>query len=87
MLAALQMMEGAGFVIENVDVPLVWRAAIRSSDDAIPFWQAMVVEGARAARCGVLYSEGLREGEAFGGLVVRNPYIYVGEAVAANTSR
>nr|PZN67758.1 MAG: hypothetical protein DIU62_05965 [Pseudomonadota bacterium] len=74
-LASLQMMEGAGFIIEQVDVPLVWRAAIRSADEDIAFRDALVVETARTARCGVLYSEGLPDGRAFDGVKVRNPFV------------
>ena len=40
----------------------------------LPLWDALVVQSALAARCGVLYSEDLQDGRQFGGLRVENPF-------------
>lgn len=73
-LAALQMMEGASFVVENVDVGLIWRGAARSAQDRISFRDALIVESARAAQCPLLYTEDLQDGRAFGDVTIRNPF-------------
>jgi predicted nucleic acid-binding protein len=73
-LAALQRMEKASFTVEPIDVPLIWRAATRSADDKLSFWDALIVESASAAQCSVLYSEDLQHGRTFGNVTVRNPF-------------
>lgn len=73
-LAALQMMQGAGLVVEIVDVPLIWRAAARSMQAHISFWDGLIVESARAAQCALLYTEDLQQGRTFGDVAVRNPF-------------
>jgi predicted nucleic acid-binding protein len=40
----------------------------------ISFWDAAVIEAARAARCGELLSEDLADGQDYDGVVVRNPF-------------
>lgn len=73
-MAALQAMEGASFVIQQVDVPLIWRGATRSIEDKLTFWDGLIVETAREAACSVLYTEDLQAGRVFDGLTIRNPF-------------
>ncbi len=73
-LAALQMMEGASFVVENVDAPLIWRGATRSVQAQVSFWDALIIESARTAQCAWLYTEDLQHGRSFDGVTVRNPF-------------
>jgi predicted nucleic acid-binding protein len=40
----------------------------------LSLWDALVIQSALAARCGVLYSEDLQHGRQFGGLRVENPF-------------
>ena len=74
-LAALQMMEGASFFVESVDVPLIWRGAARSIDDKLSFWDGLIVESALAAQCTRLYTEDLQRGRTFESVTVVNPFV------------
>lgn len=73
-MTALQATEGAGFFVQTVDAPLVWRGAARSIQDKLSFWDGLIVESALAAQCEVLYSEDMQDGRAFDSLTVRNPF-------------
>jgi predicted nucleic acid-binding protein len=68
------MMVDSGFIVESLDVPLIWRGAARSIDDKLSFWDGLIVESARTAQCTVLYTEDLQNGRTFDGLTVRNPF-------------
>jgi len=72
-VSALQMVEAAGFTVQPVDVPLIWRAATRANEDRLSFWDGLIVEAAREAGCAVLYSEDLQDGRQFDQVTVRNP--------------
>jgi predicted nucleic acid-binding protein len=57
------------------DAPLVLAAARRSRVSKISFWDALIVEAARVAGCGTLYSEDLQHGwQIDEGLRVINPF-------------
>jgi predicted nucleic acid-binding protein len=73
-LGILRQLEDSGVTIQMVCVPVVWRAATRVIKDKLSFWDALIVEAALEADCGVLYSEDLQTGRVFEGLVVANPF-------------
>jgi predicted nucleic acid-binding protein len=73
-LAALQAMEAASFAIQAIDVPMIWRAALRAAADRLSFWDSLIIEAAREAGCTQLYSEDLQHGRSFDGLTVSNPF-------------
>jgi predicted nucleic acid-binding protein len=73
-LTELKRMEEASFSVTTVDTPLIWRAAGRSIQDKISFWDGLIVESALAAQCSRLYSEDLQAGRVFSGLEVVNPF-------------
>jgi predicted nucleic acid-binding protein len=74
-LTMVQKMERSGFRVETVNVPTIWRAARRSMDDKLSFWDGLIVETAIAAQCTRLYTEDLQHGRSFGSLTVVNPFI------------
>ncbi|GMU42079.1 MAG: hypothetical protein IT479_09160 [Xanthomonadales bacterium] len=41
---------------------------------SLSFWDALVVEAARAGACGVLLSENLQHGQVIGGVCVVDPF-------------
>ena len=43
------------------------------SQAGISFWDAMILTSAHALDCGILYSEDLNPGQAYGGVLVLNP--------------
>lgn len=57
-----------------LDVPMVKRAVALSRADALSFWDALIVEAARAHGCNRLLTEDLQDGRAFGDLQVENPF-------------
>jgi predicted nucleic acid-binding protein len=56
---------GAGDVVEAID------ASVRLQ---VAFWDAMLLTTARQAGARVLWSEDLSDGQAYDGVVVRNPF-------------
>jgi len=62
------------FPVVAADAGMV-RAAIRTHQDAkISFWDAMIIEAARAGGAAVVLSEDLQHGQAFGEIRVVNPF-------------
>jgi predicted nucleic acid-binding protein len=41
----------------------------------IPFWDALIVRSARAAGCGVVFSEDLKHGQSYDGVRAENPFV------------
>ncbi len=72
---AVQLIESwLRFPTKEIDVPLV-RAALAARDRyRISYWDAAIVEAARALGCGQVLSEDLTDGQDFGGLVITNPF-------------
>ena len=60
--------------VVNTDPELVHRAIRTSRESEIAIWDAMIIEAARSAGCDRVLSEDLRNGQDFGGVVVRNPF-------------
>ena len=61
-------------VVENTGDLL--RAGIRlASTLKISFWDALVVEAARRARCELLWTEDLNHGQRIGDLTIVNPFL------------
>lgn len=73
-LTELKSVEESGFRVETINVPTIWRAARRSIDDKLSFWDGLIVESAIAAQCTRLYTEDLQHGRQFGGVAVVNPF-------------
>jgi predicted nucleic acid-binding protein len=74
-LATLQLMEGASFTVQAIDVPLVWRGATRSIADKVSFWDGLIIEAAQEAGCTTLYSEDMQADRSFDGLTIKNPFV------------
>jgi predicted nucleic acid-binding protein len=67
----------AGFVkfeVVAVDDALVQRAVHRSQMSTISYWDALIVEAARAGGCTELLTEDLAAGANFDGVTVVNPF-------------
>lgn len=41
----------------------------------ISFWDAMIVQSARQMGCGVLWTEDLNDGQRYGGVTARDPFV------------
>lgn len=65
-LTAWKVVEPSGRdVLEAIDTCVRW---------GLSFWDAMIVTAARRAGASVLWSEDLKNGESYDGVVVRNPF-------------
>jgi predicted nucleic acid-binding protein len=61
-------------VVENTGA-LLLAAIRRASDLRISFWDALILEAARAARCDCLWTEDLNHGQRIGDLIIVNPFL------------
>lgn len=57
---------------------LLLRGISLHQDHSLEFWDALVVEAAREARCDVLLSEDFQHGRRFGELEIVNPFLASG---------
>lgn len=71
-LEAVRMM--TAYQVISTDAALVLKGAHRSIKNQLSLWDALIVEAALEARCEVLYSEDLSNGQAFDAMTVRNPF-------------
>ena len=62
------------FRVEELSVALLQNALSTRLRWGVSYWDAAVIEAARAARCRTLLSEDLQDGMDFGGVRVENPF-------------
>lgn len=62
------------FPVLELDVELVGAAAATRQDHRISYWDAAIIEAARALGCDVVLSEDLSAGYDYGGVRVDNPF-------------
>jgi len=62
------------FRVVDVTVDVLRNAMATSDRWRVSYWDAAIVEAARAAGCGVLLSEDLQHGMDFAGVCVENPF-------------
>ncbi len=58
----------------DIDATLVLRAVEIMKRWQTSYWDALIIASAERAECGVIYSEDLAHGQAYGQVVIRNPY-------------
>ncbi len=63
------------FKVQEGTLELVQAALVSSQRFGISYWDAAIVEAARLAGCRVLLSEDLNDGQDYGGVTVRNPFV------------
>lgn len=62
------------FPVQEITTPLVLAAMATRSRFGISYWDAAILEAARALGCEVVLSEDLADGEDYGGVRVLNPF-------------
>jgi len=62
------------FPVQDVTVAIVRAALETKARFQISYWDAAIVEAARALGCQTLLSEDLNHGQDFSGVVVKNPF-------------
>ncbi len=72
--AARAVRDLAALPLLPVGADIVIAAVARSQADVLSYWDALLVETARAGGCSELLTEDLQEGRDFDGLRVTNPF-------------
>jgi predicted nucleic acid-binding protein len=62
------------FPVQDTTLALLRAALATRARYQLSYWDAAIVEGARACGCDVLLSEDLQDGQEFDGVTVRNPF-------------
>jgi predicted nucleic acid-binding protein len=62
------------FPIQDVTVALFYSALATAARFRISYWDAAIVEAARASGCSVVLSEDLGHGQDFAGVRIENPF-------------
>ena len=62
------------FRVQETNVTVLQNAMATAARWKISYWDAAIVEAARAAACPILLSEDLRDGMDFAGVRVENPF-------------
>jgi predicted nucleic acid-binding protein len=72
--AALLIESWMRFPVQEMTVPIVVAAMETARRFRISYWDAAIVEAARARGCDTVLSEDLGHGQDFGGVVVQDPF-------------
>ena len=62
------------FPVQDTTVPIMQAAASTAHHSRISYWDAAVIEAARALGCATVLSEDLADGRDYGGVHVENPF-------------
>ena len=62
------------FKVQEVTLQVMHSAFQTKKRFRVSYWDAAIIEAARAAGCDVIYSEDLNDGQDFGGVRVENPF-------------
>lgn len=62
------------FPVQDLTVPILRAALATAERFRISYWDAMIVEAARAMGCHQVLSEDLNDGQSYAGVVVHNPF-------------
>jgi predicted nucleic acid-binding protein len=62
------------FRVQDITVPILQAAVQSSVRFQLSYWDAAIIEAARAAGCSEVHSEDLNAGQNFGGIRVINPF-------------
>ena len=73
-LAREAVRNAAKLTVLQVDAPLIFEAIDESRRNRISFWDALIVRAAVSGGCSRLLSEDLNDGQAFGAIVIENPF-------------
>ncbi|HRW48532.1 MAG: PIN domain-containing protein [Caldilinea sp.] len=63
------------FKIQEITVPIVQAALEAKVRFQLSYWDAAIIEAARAAGCRQIYSEDLNAGQDYAGIRVINPFV------------
>jgi predicted nucleic acid-binding protein len=64
----------SGLDVVLIGLPIIRAAIVLSRDHRLSFWDAAVIEAARARGCSRLLSDDLQDGREFGRVRIENPF-------------
>lgn len=73
--AALLIGSWSRFRIQEINLEIVLAALATRQRFQISYWDAAIIEAARAAGCTAILSEDLNHGQDYGGVRVTNPFL------------
>jgi predicted nucleic acid-binding protein len=73
-LARQRVTQFGRFELIQPTLDMLLAAMDLQQNHSLSFWNALIVQTASAARCGVLYSEDLRAGARIGNVLIDNPF-------------
>ena len=73
-IAERAVREATAYSVVQVDVSLVFSAMTASRKHRVSFWDALIVRAAAQARCDLLFSEDLNDGQVIDGVRIENPF-------------
>lgn len=62
------------FRVQDITLPILQAAMQSSVRFQLSYWDAAIIEAARAGGCSEVYSEDLNAGQSFGGIRIVNPF-------------
>jgi predicted nucleic acid-binding protein len=68
------------FPVQQMTVSLMQAALVAKERFRIAYWDAAIIEAARALGCQTLLSEDLSDGQDYGGVRVENPFAVPGDS-------
>jgi len=63
------------FPTQDINTPIVLAACATGDVFGVSYWDAAIIEAARALDCGVVLSEDLSHGQDYAGVRVENPFL------------
>jgi predicted nucleic acid-binding protein len=63
------------FFVQELTIPIVLAALVTRDRYRISYWDAAIIEAARAAGCRDVLSEDLQHGQNYDGVRVANPFL------------
>lgn len=73
--AAEEIRQLAQLRVVEISSALVLRAIQIKKECQLSYWDALIIVSAEAASCETVWSEDLNDGQTYGGVTVRNPFV------------
>jgi predicted nucleic acid-binding protein len=65
----------SGFKVVEISSSLVLRAIQLKTECQLSYWDALIIAAAESASCDMVWSEDLNDGQYYGEVIVRNPFV------------
>ena len=69
-----EILQLSEFRVVEISAALVLRALQIKEEFELSYWDSLIIAAAEHAGCGTVWSEDLNDGQAYGRVIVRNPF-------------